>query len=326
MAIPLSSDQTAADNAYIITGPTSGIGRCVALELAVQVPGTIVLVGRNAAKLDALSFLIDQKRGSEQGGEGGEGSVGRRAIPVVCDFSDIASVRRAAAEIIALGLPIAGLLNNAGLRKPDAKSAQGWDLTFATNHLGAFALTEALVPHLPDGAQVLFVGSATEDPDHEPAKTFGIRGARYISAEASARGEWMPGGSSMPAMDAYATSKQCNIVTARAFAREMPRLRFNVVEPGFIPNTGLHREAGALLGFLADNIMPLMAPFMKHWSNPQRAGRVITKLLTATSAQTGVYYNQAGLPMQGSALSRNPSFADRVVAETRALLAAVPAA
>ena len=36
---------------------------------------------------------------------------GGHAVPVVCDMSDLASVRRAAAEIIALHLPIVGLLN-----------------------------------------------------------------------------------------------------------------------------------------------------------------------------------------------------------------------
>src|SRR5580693_9543217 len=102
----------------------------------------------------------------------------------------------AAGEIAALKLPLASLLNNAGMREwPPTKSAQGWDMTFATNHLGPFALTEALMPHLPDGANIVFVCSAVEDPERRLAKAVGFRGARYISAEASARGEWKPGGS-----------------------------------------------------------------------------------------------------------------------------------
>ena len=154
-------------------------------------------------------------------------------------------MRRAAAEIIALHLPIAGLLNNAGIMQMHAtKNALGWDMTFATNHLGPFALTEALVPHLPDGANVVFVASAVEDPERKPAVAAGFRGARYISAEASARGEWKPGGSTRPGADAYATSKQCTLATAMAFARETPRLRFNAVEPGFTPTpaSGARRQ------------------------------------------------------------------------------------
>jgi NAD(P)-dependent dehydrogenase (short-subunit alcohol dehydrogenase family) len=114
----------------------------------------------------------------------------------MCDLSDIASVRRAAAEIIAFDLPIAGLLNNAGILPTRAtKNALGWDMTFATNHLGPFALTEALVPHLPDGTNVVFVASGVEDPGRKPAVAAGFRGGRYISAEASVRGEWKPDGS-----------------------------------------------------------------------------------------------------------------------------------
>jgi NAD(P)-dependent dehydrogenase (short-subunit alcohol dehydrogenase family) len=63
-------------------------------------------------------------------------------VSVVCDLSDLASVPRAAAEIIALNLPIVGLLNNAGIHQVrPTKNALGWDMTFATNHLGPFVLT-----------------------------------------------------------------------------------------------------------------------------------------------------------------------------------------
>jgi NAD(P)-dependent dehydrogenase (short-subunit alcohol dehydrogenase family) len=297
--------------AYIVTGPTSGIGRRTAFELAKH--GTVVLVGRDRRKLDEVQKAIKQK--------------GQHAVSVVCDLSDPASVARAAAEIIALHLPIAGLLNNAGIggQMRPTKNALGWDMTFATNHLGPFALTEALVPHLPDGTNVVFVASGVEDPERKPAKAVGFRGGRYISAEASARGEWKPGGATQPGFDAYATSKQANLATAMAFARETRRLRFNALEPGFTPNTGLARGTNALVRFLLNYILPLLAPFMQYWSTPKRAGRVATKVLVNASGQTGIYYDERGHPMLGSALVRDPKFQDRVVAETRALLSTVPA-
>src|ERR1700720_4716975 len=86
-------------NGYIITGPTSGIGRRTAFELAKH--GTVVLVGRDRRKLDEVQKAIEQK--------------GQHAVSVVCDLSDPASVACAAAEIVALHLPIAGVLNNAGI-------------------------------------------------------------------------------------------------------------------------------------------------------------------------------------------------------------------
>ena len=128
------------------------------------------------------------------------------------------------------------------------KNALGWEMAFATNHLGPFALTEALVPHLPDGANVVFVCSGVEDPERKPAKAAGFRGGRYISAEESAGGEWKRGGSKMPGAEAYATSKQCNLAVVKVFARETPRLSFQRARTGgFAPNTGLGREANVFL-------------------------------------------------------------------------------
>ena len=268
--------------AYIITGPTSGIGHSTALELAKY--GTVVLVGRDRGRLDEVRKTIER--------------AGHHAVPVVCDLSDLASVRRAAAEIIALGLPLAGLVNNAGIMELRAtKNAQGWDTTFATDHLGPIALTEALMPHLPDGANVVFVCSGVEDPKRRPAVVAGFRGGRYISAEASARGEWKPGGSKLPGGDAYATSKQCNLATVLAFARETPRLRFNAVEPGFSPATGLSRDANILLRFLGKYVLSLLAPFIKYWSTPARAGKVSTNAVLNESGATGIYYDERGRPM-----------------------------
>jgi NAD(P)-dependent dehydrogenase (short-subunit alcohol dehydrogenase family) len=300
-------------NAYIITGPTSGIGRRTALELAKH--GTVVLVGRDRGRLDEMQKIIEQRA--------------QQAVSVVCDLSDPASARRAAAEIVALRLPIAGLLNNADIMQMrPTKNALGWDMSFVTNHLGPFALTEALMPHLPEGANVVFVVSAVEDPERKPAKLAGFRGGRYISAEASARGEWKPGGAKQPGLDAYATSKQALLAAAMALARETSRLRFNAVEPGVNPTTALARDAGAFVRLLSKTLIPLLVsvlmPFMKILSTPKRAARVITKIMIDASGQTGVYYDEGGNPMLGSALVRDPNFQDRVVTETRALLSAIP--
>jgi NAD(P)-dependent dehydrogenase (short-subunit alcohol dehydrogenase family) len=296
--------------AYIITGPTSGIGRLTALELAKH--GRVVLVGRDPRKLDEMQKIIEQK--------------GQYAVSVVCDLSDMKSVRRAAAEIIALNFPITGLLNNAGIFPMQAtKNALGWDMTFATNHLGPFVLTEALIPHLPDGANILFVASAVEDPERKFAVSAGFRGGRYVSAAASSRGEWTPGGSAMAGADAYATSKQSVLATAMGFARENPRLRINAVEPGFTPNTGLGRGANAPLRFVSNYILPLAVPFIKYMSTPKKASQLLTKIMLDESGKTGVYFDEAGQPMLGSTLVRDPKFQDRVVVETRGLLYTIPA-
>ncbi len=293
--------------AYIITGPTSGIGLATALELAKV--GPLVLVGRDRRKLDLVAARI-----AAQGG---------RAVSVVCDLSDLATVRRAATEILALDLPLAGLLNNAGIMPQKAmKTAQGWDLTFTTNHNGPFALTEALAPQLPDGANIVFVASAIEDPERRPAKVMGMRGGRFISIEASVRGEWQPGGCRIPGIDAYATSKQCSLAAMYALARENPRLHVNAVEPGINPGTGLG-GANAVMQFVFGQIITRLPPFGAYRSTPARAARVIAAVLTDGAGRSGVYVDEKGRPMQGSVQVRDRLFQDCVVAETRAFLASV---
>ncbi|MDR3615316.1 MAG: SDR family NAD(P)-dependent oxidoreductase [Candidatus Obscuribacterales bacterium] len=299
------SKNPSTPRAYVVTGPTSGIGRLTALELAKH--GTVILVGRDRLKLKKVQRTIE--------------NTSQQAISIICDLSDLDSVRRAAAEIVALNLPIAGLLNNAGIFPSGAaKNAVGCDLAFATNHLGPFAFTEALIPHLADGTNVVFVASAVEDPERKPAKAAGFRGARYISAEACARGEWKAGGSAMTGADAYATSKQCNLATMLVLANENPRLRINALEPGFIPNTGLGRDANFFLQLIANYVLPLLAPHIKYWSTPQQAARVATKVLLNQSGQTGVYYDEEGYPKLPSTEVRDQNFVQRVVDETRALL------
>ncbi|MFF4473595.1 SDR family NAD(P)-dependent oxidoreductase [Streptomyces sp. NPDC001599] len=296
------------DKAYVITGPTSGFGRRTALELAAH--GTVVLVGRDGAKLDEVRRSVEGRGGA--------------AVSVVCDLSDLTSVRRAVAQIVEFGLPITGVLNNAGIfpNRPGT-NALGWDIAYATNHIGPFVFTETLVPHLKDGTQVVFIVSAVEDPERKAATMSGFRGARYVSAEASTRGEWKPGGSKLPGGDAYATSKQCNLATALAFARETPRLRFNAIEPGFAPGTNLGRDANLFLRLLSKYVLSPLAPLIKYWTNPGTAARMITRVLTGESDATGVYYDEKGRPMRGSAQVHDPAFNARVVAETRALLGTV---
>lgn len=308
------SPTSLAPSAWVITGPTSGIGHRTALQLAQHgsggATGTVVLVGRSPNKLHDVEREIQ--------------AAGGTAVSVLADLSDITSARRAAAQVVALGLPIRGVLNNAGIMPlRQSFSAQGWDIAFATNHLGPFAFTEALLPHLPDGANVVFICSAVEDAERKIAVQAGYRGGRYISAEASARGEWLPGGSTHAGADAYATSKQGNLAAVLTLARQHPRLRFRAVEPGVTPGSNLSREMSAPIRALSKAMSPL-APLIPYYSTPRRAARIIARILTDPSDATGVYYDENGRPMKPSAQVSDPAFSDRYIAETRALLATVP--
>lgn len=290
--------------AFIVTGPTSGIGYKCAIALAEH--GTVVLVGRNQQKLDDVAREINSK--------------GQHAITVICDFAEPASVKAAAEKITKLNIKIAGLFNNAGIMlQTELKNSLGWDLTFATNHLGPFLFTELLISALPDDAHILFVASAIEDVERKPAKVMGMKGGRFISVKASARGEWEPGGCKIPGIDAYGTSKQCNLATAYVLARENPQLYINAYEPGINPDTGLGGGT-AFQKFIFGQIITRLPPFSKYRNTPDQVAKVVTKILTSVPTESGVYYDGHGKHMTGSATVNKREFQNRVVSETRNFL------
>jgi NAD(P)-dependent dehydrogenase (short-subunit alcohol dehydrogenase family) len=114
----------------IITGANSGIGRAAAAALA-RSGARVVLAVRDTAKgKDAAATMA------------GETEVRR------LDLASLASVREFAAGWDG---PIDILVNNAGIMiPPKSQTADGFELQFGTNHLGHFALTNLLLPHITD--------------------------------------------------------------------------------------------------------------------------------------------------------------------------------
>ncbi|MCE7040351.1 SDR family oxidoreductase [Dyadobacter sp. CY312] len=114
----------------LVTGPTSGIGYVTSLELA-RKGFDLILVARNADKCKKLQAEI--------------GDLVKTHV-VQCDLSEIKSVRKAVEEIRQRYTKIDVLINNAGLILDEKQfSADGIELTFATNHIGPFVLTTGLL-------------------------------------------------------------------------------------------------------------------------------------------------------------------------------------
>jgi NAD(P)-dependent dehydrogenase (short-subunit alcohol dehydrogenase family) len=136
----------------VITGPSiGGIGAETALSLARGSPALIVLVGRSASKVGPLVSQIEEANPA--------GTVKFVAI----ELDSQASVRKAAAEIIASVEKIDYLINNAGIMAcPFRKTEDGIESQFATNHVGHFLLTNLLMPKILEagkGARIINVGS-----------------------------------------------------------------------------------------------------------------------------------------------------------------------
>lgn len=128
----------------IVTGGYSGIGTETVRALAGA--GAEVLVpARDAGRAkDALKPI--------------PGRIGVASL----DLSDLKSVRKFTSDVVASGKPVHLLINNAGVMAcPETRVGPGWELQFATNHIGHFVLTNALAPLLKaaKGARVVCLAS-----------------------------------------------------------------------------------------------------------------------------------------------------------------------
>jgi citronellol/citronellal dehydrogenase len=121
-----------AGQLHWVTGGGSGIGRCVAHELA-ALGAAVVVSGRSADKLERVRAEI-----AEDGG---------RCHAVAFDIRDEDKVKAAVAQVLAEHGPVAGLVNNAGGQFPApllAISKRGFDAVVANNLTGGFLMMREL--------------------------------------------------------------------------------------------------------------------------------------------------------------------------------------
>lgn len=124
-----------AGRTFFVTGANSGIGRAMVEALAAR-GAAVVLAGRSRER---TAPVLEGLRRSHPGGH---------AEFLQVDVADLGSVRTAASRYLDGGRPIDVLINNAGIAGTRALSANGFDLTYATNHIGPFLLTNLLLPRL----------------------------------------------------------------------------------------------------------------------------------------------------------------------------------
>ena len=133
---------------FFVTGANSGIGRSLALALAAR-GDAVVLATRSEERTRPVVDEIRSRYPSA------------RAEWVSLDVSDLGSVRRAADGFLATGQRIDVLVNNAGIAGTRALSKDGFDMTYATNHIGPFLLTNLLLPRLREAPQGRIVNVAS---------------------------------------------------------------------------------------------------------------------------------------------------------------------
>ena len=124
----------------LVTGATDGIGKQTALELA-KMSATVLLHGREAARCDAVRREIAEVAGNE------------RLDTFVADLASLGQIREMATKLAQKYDRLQVLIHNAGVfMARRVLTEDGFETTFAVNHLAPFLLTHLLMALLKRGA------------------------------------------------------------------------------------------------------------------------------------------------------------------------------
>ena len=212
------SDNSLPDRVGVVTGASSGIGLYTAIGLA-RTGMRVVMAGRNRARTEAARRLVTERTGSD------------RVEIALADFSRLAEVRRLAEEVLAEHDRLDLLVNNAGLMSSQCRtSADGFELTFAVNHLAPFLLTNLLLDRLKASspARIVTVASRAHQGQRLDLATLGK-------------------GTNWGQMGAYGRSKLCNILFTRELAARLAGsgVVATCLHPGVVA-TGIGQHGGII--------------------------------------------------------------------------------
>lgn len=197
-----------AGRTFLVTGGNAGIGFATAQELASR-GGRVHIACRSLARGGAAAAAIRAATGSDQ------------VILLNLDLADLASVRECAREFLGRGEPLHVLINNAGVGGRRGLTADGFEYHFGVNHLGHFALTQALLPLLAESAPARIVNVASDA--HYQARGIDFEALRNRTK-------------SITGLREYAVSKLCNVLFAQELARRQAGLGVttSALHPGVV--------------------------------------------------------------------------------------------
>jgi len=228
-----------AAGTVLITGPTGSLGRETALAMARRPAPErpdLLLLGRPGAGLEAIAAETRL--------------AGATAHAIGVDLARLGDVRTAAArarELLASEAlrPLRAIVANAGVTgsMTRAVTADGYERTFAVNHLAHARLIGDLLDALAEPARIVLLGSNTY---YENAfrRMLGVAPSDWRDPIELASPERAPS-SLREAGVAYSNSKLAIIYYAHELQRRAPAgVQVSVFEPGWMPSTGLSREMG----------------------------------------------------------------------------------
>jgi len=251
------------DKIMLVTGATSGIGEVTARELARQ-GAHVVILARNRQKAERTQQAIIAATGNQQ------------VDIVIADLSVLQQVRDAAAQLHDKYPRLDVLVNNAGLMFGAERelSADGYEMTLATNHLGPFLLTNLLLDLLQKSPAARIINVASMAYRFSKPTLDDIQSERHYS----------------PVWE-YGNSKLWNIMFTQELAKRLrehniTNVTTNCLHPGAVA-TGYGQQTGGIISAL----LALGRPFML---SPEKGAETSIFLASSPSVATtsGGYFSK----------------------------------
>ena len=201
----------------LVTGSSDGIGLQTVIDLA-EMGAYVIVHGRNESKATKTAEIVIQQSGNEN------------IDYVVGDLASFEEIRKMADDIHKRFDKIDVLINNAGVFKTERELTEdGFELTFAINHLSYFLLTGLLLDLVKKSEYARIVNVASMA--HSSSLDFdNLQGEKYYEG-----------------YDAYSRSKLCNIMFTYKLANMLKdtHVSVNVLHPGVISTKLLHVGFGS---------------------------------------------------------------------------------
>ena len=269
----------------VVTGGTSGIGQVAAERLAAM-GARVVLVARSQSRGEAAMTRLHEMGPKE-----------RHSVHYG-DVSRLRDLNRLAGEIRSAEPRIDVLINNAGAAfSKRSVTEDGLELTFATNHLSYFVLTQGLLDALRPAGTARVVNTSSHA--HYRARI----DFEDLQMERNFQG-----------FRAYGVTKLMNILFTRALAKRLAgsSITTNSLHPGFV-NTRIGDEGS---GFIAAAFR-----FAKNFAiTPEKGAETIVYLASSDEvAQTSGLYFYKCQPMEPSKAAQDDAAAERLWRETAKL-------
>jgi protochlorophyllide reductase len=267
----------------LMTGANSGIGEIAARQLQ-DCGHVLTVVCRSRERADQTMAWIQEP-----------------SQILIGDLSDLNAVNKIAAQLCLDGQSFDVLVLNAGLQYAGVEiprwSLQGFELTWAVNHLAHQCLLQRVLPLIrdrPSAPRVVITASEVHNPKTGGGRVGQPAGLGTLAGMQQGAGASMVDGTSpFNADKAYKDSKLCNLLMGLELSRQQPQLPVICWSPGLvIPRTkdGFFRESRkanpfgqAVFGFIARDIVRLT-------ERPERAGELLVSLVLGHHEATGMRY------------------------------------